>query len=501
LFGFYVQDTYNVRPGLQVSLGLRYEFATLPKDTQGRTGYLADPWTDTEVTPGPMLSKNPALRAFAPRLSVTWSPDSDTVLNAGFGMYHDQWLRHSIQGRDADRPFFIQPIRTNFDASAYFPDATAATAGLPGRARVLEYWNTNIPTVLRYNLGVQRSLGAGWRVQVAYVGARGNHLLRGYEANLYPMPIVRPDGTLLFPDDCSDPIYQDPTSGRTPDAWCRSGASKGINPAFSGIITTNSDAQSFYNTMQLSANKSLSRGLSMQASYTLSKSVDDASGTQEAVPQYPYQRTLTRGLSDFDIRHRLVLSYFYSLPFGRGQSWASNGVLAQVLGGWRLGGIFSVRTGTPFTVVSNVRTPGYLFAANQPSLIAGSSNNPTSGASAGCAAVDAGSELRAPQLYFDPCAFQVPEPGTIGTVGRNTLIAPTILNVDVSLQREFLLDSHRRLQFRGEFFNLPNRANFGEPSAAVFTGVYPGRFNPSAGRISSTNTTSRQVQFAVRLSF
>ncbi len=501
LLGFYVQDTYNVRPGFQVNLGLRYEFTTLPHDTQGRTGYLADPWRDTEVTRGPMLARNPSLRAFAPRLSLTWSPDSRTVVSGGFGMYYDQWLRHSIQGRDADRPFYVQPIRTNFDASSYFPDAVAATAGFPGRARVLEYWNTTIPTVLRYNLGVQRTLAGGWRVQAAYVGARGNHLLRGYEANLYPIPIVRADGTLFFPDDCDDPVYQNPASGRTPSAFCRPGASQGINPAFSGIITTNSDGQSFYNALQISANKSLGGGLSMQASYTFSKSVDDASGTQEAVPQYPYQRTLTRGLSDFDIRHRLVLNYFYNLPFGQGRSWATNGILARLLGGWRLGGILSTRTGTPFTAGSSVRTPGYLFAAGQPNLIAGRSNNPTSGVSAGCAAVETGRELRAPELYFDPCVFQVPEPGTLGTVGRNTLTAPTIFSMDVSLQREFLLDSRRRLQFRGEFFNLPNHVNFGEPSASVFTGVYPGRFNPSAGRISSTNTTSRQVQFALRFSF
>lgn len=496
MMGLYLQDSYNIRPGLQVGVGVRYEMTTLPADVKGRTGHLKDPWRDTEVAQGPMLSANPSLRAIAPRLSVTWSPGRSTVMTAAFGMYHDQWLRHSIQGRDADRPFFLQPVRTNFDASPYFPDAVAATAGLPGRARILEYWNTDLPTVLRYNFAVQRTLRGGWRLQAGYVGARGNHLLRGYEGNLYPVPVVRADGTLLFPDDCDDL-----SGGRRPSAFCRPGASRGINPAFSGIITTNSDAQSFFNTVQISASKSLGRGLSLQASYTFSKSVDDASGTQEGVPMYPYDRKLMRGLSDFDIRHRLVLNYFYNLPFGKGQAFASSGVMANMLGGWRLGGIFSARTGTPLTVGSSVRTPGYLFAANQPSLVAGRSNNPIDGASAGCAALAAGYELHAPEAYFDPCVFSVPESGTLGTLGRNTMTAPSIISMDLSLQREFLLDSRRRLQFRGEFFNFPNHTNFGNPTTSVFTGLYPGRFNPSAGRISSTNTTSRQVQFAVRLTW
>jgi hypothetical protein len=482
-------------------MGLRYEFATLLRETKGKTGHLVDPWRDAEVTPGPILAKNPSLKAFAPRVSLTWSPDTSTILSTGFGIYYDQLLRYALMARDTDRPFYIQPVRTNFDATSYFPDPIAATAGLPGDVRGLDYWNTTIPTIFRYNFGIQRSFPGGWRVQSTYVGARGNHIYRGYESNLYPLPIVRADGTLFFPDDCDDPAFKDPANPRSPSAFCRPGASHGINPAFSsGILVTNSDAQSFYNALLLSANKNLSYGLSLQASYTFSKSIDDASSTGDN-PQYPYQRTLNRGLSDFDTRHRLVLSYFYNLPFGKGQSWVPSGIPAKILGGWRLGGIFSARTGTPFTATVSVRNPGYLFAADQPSLVPGQSANPISGLSLGCSGIEAGRELRAPDLYFDPCVFQVPASGTIGNVGRNTLTSPTVLNLDVSLQRDFLLDSRRRLQFRAEFFNLPNHTTFGKPSSGVFTGIYPGRLNPSAGRISSTSTAARQVQLALRFSF
>jgi hypothetical protein len=156
----------------------------------------------------------------------------------------------------------------------------------------------------------------------------------------------------------------------------------------------------------------------------------------------------------------------------------------------------------------SVRTPGYLFAATQPDLLPERSNNPISGVSSGCldprtgeTAIEAGSRLGGPDLYFDPCSFAVPLPGTIGNAGRNTLISPWVFNADVSVQREFNVDSKRRFQFRAEFFNVPNRANFGRVLSGVFSGAFPGRLNPTAGRINSTITTSRQIQFALRFSF
>ena len=118
--------------------------------------------------------------------------------------------------------------------------------------------------------------------------------------------------------------------------------------------------------------------------------------------------------------------------------------------------------------------------------------------------MEAGRELGGPNLYFDPCAYSVPEPGALGNAGRNTIIAPSVFNMDLSLQKEFLLGAEKRLQFRAEFFNLPNHTNFAGVSGGsviAFTGTYPGRPNPSAGRITRTATTARQVQFALRLSF
>ena len=468
LLGFYIQDAIAVSPRLQLHLGLRYEYATLIHDKRGKTTFLADPFRDAAVRIGPYLESNPSGLQFSPRLGLTWSPrgSRNLVLRAGFGMYYDPILEYVVHARKTTIPFYKKAIRTNFDSSALFPDALAAAVGIPYQVQSMDYKNMAVPTVLRYDFALEQHLPGGWRVQASYLGARGNHLFRNYEANLFPLPITRQDGSLFFPPNTAP-----------------------INPVFgAGIAFMTSDAQSFYNSFQISANKSLSRGLFLQASYTFSKSVDDSSATLSS-SQYGYDRTHERGLSDFDIRHRLVFNHFFTPPLGRGQRWFSSGLLSYLFGGWRLGGILQFRAGTPFTPTVNMRNPGYLFAPTRPNLVPGRSNNPVRGG---------------PDQYFDPTAFEPPpEPGTLGNLGRNTIIAPSVFSLDVSLQRDFLLGGKRRIQFRAEFFNLPNHPNFNRitgASAIVFTGA-AGRPNSSAGKITNTNTTARQIQFALRFSF
>ena len=491
LAAFYAQDSYTPAPSFQMDFGLRYEFATIIHDQNGKTAFLPDPVHDTEFQIGPILRDNPSLGNLAPRLGVTWSPfgSQNTVLRAGFGVYYDQLLEHLVDLQKNSAPFYRRVLRINFDSSTTFPDAAGAAAGLsaktPFHLEILDYKHMTSPIVLRYNVAIQQSLAGGWRLQASYVGARGNHLYRGYETNLYPVPITRPDGSLFFP----------PNEGP-------------INPAFGSISVTTSDAQSFYNSLQLSASRSFSRGISLRANYTYSKSLDDAStffpGSSGAPGrQYPLMRTLDRALSDFDIRHRFVVSYFYDLPLGNGQRWWNSGLLAKLFGGWRLGGIIQFRTGTPSTPNVNVRAPGFLFTASRPNLLPGRSKNPVEGTTAGCGPIEAGRALGGPDLYFDPCAYEAPLPGTLGNAGRNIIPSPSMFNMDVSIQKEFSLDAKRRLQFRAEFFNLPNHTNFDRiqgGSAIVYSGS-AGRLNPTAGRITRTATTARQVQFGLRFSF
>lgn len=487
LLGLYFQDMIALRRNLQLSLGLRYEYTSMLTDKNGKSNHVEDIFHSPGSVFGPFLARNPSGKEFDPRVGITWSPGSgkSSTISAGFGVYHDPVLRYVMMQRDASYPYYRRGLQTNIDARPFFPNAVAAIEGHPFDVRILDYNHTHVPVVLRYTFNVQQQLPRNWRINAGYIGARGNHLFRGYEAALFPLPVRLADGTLFFPPD------QGP-----------------LNPAFGGgVKVTSPDAQSFFNTLQLSANSSVGQALSFQASYSFSKSVDDSS-TPNMESQYGYERTLNRALSDFDFRHRLSLNFFYSVPQTLGRTWLPSGSANKILGGWRLGGIASIRSGTPFTATVSVRTPGFLFAATQPDLVPGRSPNPSSGESIGCTdartlqvVAEPGQKLGGADLYFDPCSFAVPAPGTIGNVGRNTIIGPPLVNFDVSLQREFSLDSKKRLQFRAEFFNIANHTNLGKPLAGLFSGVSPGRPNPTAGRITSTNTTSRQIQFALRLSF
>lgn len=491
LMGLYIQDGMALTRRLQLSAGLRYEPSTLLHDIDGRTAFLADPLRDSAMQIGPYLSNNPSLRNLSPRLSLAWSPfgNARTVLRAGFGIYYDQLLAYVVDSRKNSVPFHKEVIRTNFDASPYFPDAVAAASVAPidFNAQVMDYRNTKSPSVLRYNFALQQGL-AGWKLQASYVGARGNHLYRNYEVNLFPVPIRRADGTLFFPPS------ENP-----------------LNPAFGGGINVlGTDAQSFYNSLRLSAGKTFGPGISLQGNYTYGKSVDDAStiGLPAGTPQsgqipYALTRGLERGLSDFDLRHRLAISYFYTLPKAAGQHWFNSALLSTVLQDWRMGGIVSFRSGVPFTPMMNVTTPGSLFASSRPNLLPGRSNNPVHGVSAGCGGIPAGQKIGTPDLYFDPCVFSLPEPGTLGNLGRNTVISPGVFSLDLSLQKEFRLTARKQIQFRAEIFNLANHSNFNRVitgSVTVFSG-YPARVNPTAGIVQSTVTTARQIQFALRLSF
>ena len=485
LVGIYGQDEIRIRSNLQLSLGLRYEFSTILQDRYGRDSFLADPVRDTEVTVGPVLKNNPSFGNVSPRLGLAWSPggSGNTSVNAGFGIYYDHLMAYPFDILKSGLPFHRIAVRPNFDSSRTFPDAVQAATevGFPLQAQNLDYRHMTSPTMLRYNLTLRQRLPRESTLQVAYVGARGNHLLRNYEANLFPVPAVLPDGSLFFPRD-SGPV----------------------NPAFQGGINLmSSDAQSFYNALLISADTRPSQALSLRATYTYSKSVDDASNFNfRSIQQYGLLRTLDRGLSDFDIRHRVTTNFFYTLPSAGANYGRFIHLLSGLLGNWRVGGIFSFRNGVPTMPQINVRRSGYLFAANRANLLPDQNNNPTQGVSIGCSAVESGRNVGGPDLFFDPCVFGVPGAGTLGNVGRNTLIGASVFNLDVSLQREFSLGNSRRLQFRAEFFNLMNHPNFRTPggnSIRVFTGS--GRFNPTAWQYTGTSTTSRQIQFALRFSF
>ncbi|OFV98453.1 MAG: hypothetical protein A3F68_00195 [Acidobacteria bacterium RIFCSPLOWO2_12_FULL_54_10] len=487
LFGLYLQNDFKARPNLTLNMGLRYEFTSLIHDAQSRDVFLKDELRDTEPQVGALMGRNPSLKNLAPRFGFSWSlwsNPSKLLVSGGFGVYFDQIIEYGIDPKRATLPIFKLSVLTNVSTSGTFPNALrtvdAQGGGLARQARIMEYDNPKTPTVYRYNFSLQREIIPGLRMEAMYVGYRANALLRNFEANLYPFPVTMPDGSLFFP----------PNTGPR-------------NPNFNVIEKTSTDAQAFYNSFVLSLNPRPWHGLSVRGNYTFAKGIDDVSSTNRFVDHYGIDRTLNRGLGKFVNRHRLSMNYFFDLPLGGGRRWLTSGWLAQALGGWRIGGIMNIRTSQPFETIYRISTPGYLFISRRPNLVAGRSNNHVSGVSTGCGHIPAGTPLGTRELYFDPCDFSAPAPGIIGNAGRNTMIGPRTVSMDLSLQKEFSIDSERALEFRAEFFNFPNHTNFSFPndgSATIFRNA-AGTLNPNAGRLTSTNGTPRQIQFALRLNF
>ena len=337
------------------------------------------------------------------------------------------------------------------------------------------------PHMLHYNFTVERQLPWEMGLSLAYAGSRGINLATSWPSNP-PIPQKLPDGRFFW-------------AGNEPRP----------NPAWDTISQQTAGVNSWYNSLQFAVSKRLSKGLQFQSSYTWARLIDeklgiaaDDNGGSANITNSVLPRELNRGLADWSLAHSWRFSTTYRLP----QLSGLGGVPAKLLNGWWVSGILTAQTGLPFSLSTSGDRSRSRGAGNTPNLRPGiDMGEITSGASAGCAGVTAGQQLGGPVRYFDPCAFALPEIGTLGNVGRNTLIAPGVANLDFSLVKDTalgFLGEAGKLEFRTEIFNILNRANFGRPSGAVFSATTETALAP-AGRITGTNTTSRQIQLALKL--
>ncbi|HLA09198.1 MAG TPA: carboxypeptidase regulatory-like domain-containing protein [Pyrinomonadaceae bacterium] len=472
------QEDYKLRPNVTVNLGLRYETVTVPTEVNGKVSNLRNV-TDSKITVGDPWHSNPSKRNFAPRIGVAWDPlkDGKTSVRAGFGIFYDEILpKYYIFSGAINPPFSFRSSLTNVT----LPLAPLIASKNPGNILpVVQTINFDLqsPYVMQYNFTVQRALPGKVDVTIGYVGSRGNHLIRVGEANLAPFH-VNQDGRTVF-----DGTTRDATGQNT---CCRR------NPNFLGIFQRITDTQSFYNSLQLSIIKRYSHGLRAQLSYTFSHSVDDASGINSQDfnnnVQYVsnwYERKTDRGLSAFAVQHNLTMNWTYDLPLAN----SATGAKAAFLKGWQLNNIVTLASGPPFTVRLGSNRSGNLnttsFSANdRPDIVPGI--NPVIGR---------------PDQYLDITAFALPPVNTQGNLGRNTIIGPGLVAIDASVSKTFQLSEGRTLQFRTEVFNLPNHPNFAIPSGLTSFTNATGAVSPTFGRITSTTTTSRQIQFGLKLNF
>lgn len=528
LMGFYAQDDFKFNPKLTFNFGLRYEPDSVPHVADGKIGEFvgtrANPlYQDTGVplsalTLGNPFYVNPSLTNIAPRVGIAWNPFRTFVARVGYGIFYDHLLSYDwLTAIDQDAPFFERgslvaaqlPPGTKID----FPNTFTTQPALLASSALFTNGITHFPSepmIQQYTLNLQKEMGPNRVLSVAYVGSQGRHLLRNDDWNVIRIPTLGPGGpevTGKIPESEASSLFWGPTAPIR-------------NTAFDWMKVTTTDANSFYNGLTASFQQKYSNGLTYEASYTLGRSIDDASDIVGAVDYTngsigPYRDAFLpasdgRGLSSFDVRHALVLNTVYQLPWGRSRS-IDNKALGVLANGWNVSGIGKIQSGSPFNVTGSLDSAQRDKVGTWPAL---SALPPDLVGSSNPQAVHA----QNPNNYYNVNAYELPPPGTLGDLGRDQIIGPGLVDFDFSLEKEGKIASigseGLRLQFRFDLFNAFNRPNFSEPNGTLFTvggtctvasptcvdgESFPR--NTAAGTIISTVTTSRQVQFALKLLF
>jgi Carboxypeptidase regulatory-like domain/TonB-dependent Receptor Plug Domain len=464
----YIADDFRVRENLTFNFGLRWEFATVPTEANGKISNLRN-ISDTSLTVGDPYFNNPEKKNFAPRGGFAWSPGKNgkTVIRAGYGLFYDLVLPRSYFIVATRNPPYSNRVLVN---NPPFPVPSSFLAGLNSVPRSVNSFAPDFenPYMSQFNLSLNRSW-MGWNLSATYVGTRGFHLTRQAETNLSPSTLVNGVKT-----------YQ-PQLGRQ-------------NAAFASIIRVELDARSFYNALQFMAVKDLRHGLRAQVSYTWQKSVDDASGIVSTdftnTVQYTMDyldRRADRGLSSFDTPHVLVANWSWQLPGpgSRGGHWSSP------LRNWQLHNITTIQAGQPFTVQMGFNRSGNLNTASltandRPDLNPSFQGNPI---------------LGDPRHYWDINYVQMPAANQRGNLGRNTLMGPGLLTVDLAAVKRVRIRERSDLQFRAEVFNVTNTPNFATPTGRTAFTSAAGAIAANQGQITSTVTSARQTQVALRLNF
>ena len=477
LFGaFYAEDVIRVSPQLTVTLGFRDEFTTGWNEAHGRAA--------TYTYPNGVISTQPTVGSSAltvnngkflpqPRLGIAYSPfGPKTVIRAGFGMYND--LQDALGYRTDQNPPFDPTYSLPNAAVSSLP--LSASAPPPAGAKIVPGGvqpDLQTPTLISWSLRVEREITPNTALTIGYTGSHGYHELIGINAN-EPFPVICPNSPCPanYPSTFPAGIAGTPVSAGTYYVPTATRA----NPALANTWTYFSEGDSSYQALQVDLNHRFSSGFALRGVYTRSKTIDDGdslnsttSGGEPALASNPFNLRADRGLANFDVRNVAVINASYAPKFARG---------------WTLNSIVTLQGGFPFTPQlsynpsnnGDTRNPVRPFVnpAFSGPVILGNVNQ-----------------------WFNPAAFLAPPNGSgfYGNLGRDTLIGPGLATWDFSVLKDLRLRETLRLQFRAELFNLLNHANFNTPNAVVFT---PSGVSPTAGLITATSTSSRQIQFGVK---
>ena len=503
-FAAYADDVWKVSSKFTLNFGLRYERTPPWEDQTGHlitvgipamlsTPQVADPnlhpyferqgsgsfydgltliWPNIQTRRdgklGSRLVQTDNLN-FAPRLGITWSPNSKWVVRTGFGLFYSQDTgnpRFDMARNLAGRTRFesIDPVLYTFDNA--FASLAGAKATVLTPYAFANLYDRKTPRTMTYLLNIQRELPANALFEIGYLGSQSRHL-----ESLRAVNEAIPGTT---------PVLQ-----RTPFA------------EFGRIQLVDAGANGNYNGLSAKLTKRYSAGLTALIAYTWSKSIDESSSIRThdgdtLFPQNSYCLRCERALSIFNAAHRLVNSVLYDIPVGRGRKFSmQNRVVNAVAGGWQLGSIVTYQTGFPLTISANARDTSNIGAGfDRPNAVAGVSPVLPR-------------DQQTTEHFFNVNAFAPQVFGTFGNVGRNTLTGPRIFVIDASLIKNFNFTETKMMQLRWETFNTTNHPNWSNPNSNFFSGRNAdGTYSPNSfGSIGGTRTSMRQMQFGLKLIF
>jgi hypothetical protein len=465
----YIQDDWKVSSRLTLNLGLRYEPTTnayalhnalyAATNFQTNTGFVNVPNVD---------AKNPNLKNWDPRFGFAYDmfADHKTSLRGGFAVTHS--------------PVFTAEYNPDYSSSNPWPALTSTNSVFPNAnftsftnsvSTGWDWHNSVAPYLIQYNLNVQREIGAGTVLTVAYVGSHGVDLFTAQEKNP-PAATINANGQYQFGNLVSGKIVANPR----------------LNPHFTYLLLAEPGTSSRYNSAQISLNRRLTHSVQGQISYTFSKCIDDggspigslSGGDSSNLLENPYLRDpIDKGLCYYNVTSTVRVNALWTLPF-HGD---------QFVEGWQLSGIVTQNTGMPFSIYDGADDVGYQ-----------SSGSPRPNYNLGCN-VQVGMVTE----WFNPGCYSLQTPGTLGDAGRDTVTGPGLAQLDLSLTKDtkitkFSEDFH--VQFRAEAYNLFNHPQFGLPGNSVFSSI-AGTPNASAGIISALapNSSARQIQLGLKILF
>ena len=472
----FVEDTIKVTPRLEVRAGFRSESTNGWNESQGRAANysIVDGVLQTDpVVGGSALAENRAKFLPEPRVGFAWDVrgNGKTAIRGGFGIYHA--LLDTLDYRlDQTAPFNTAQTLSNVPVSSLqFTSGSAPPAGSKISPSNVQP-DIDTPVVLSWSLRIEQQIVPRTSLTVGYIGSHSYHQILSEDMN-EPTPTYEADGSVFYPP-----------------------GSKNVNPALANSTSWVSQGVGLYNSLVVDVRRSFGNGLQFRGNYTYSKNLDDGSAWNTSVSantpafvMFPFNPKLDWGPAATDVRHAASLNGSYELPFGPKRRYLNHASapVSFIARDWTVSAIAILQTGFPFTPQLGYNPTGNGDTRNpvRPNW------NPNFVGKLYPKTVD---------QYFNPEAFLPPASGTYGNVSRDALTGPPLSSLDFSATRSAHLTERLGLQFRAEFFNILNHTNLLTPNPVVYSSATSG-ISPTAGLVTATETTSRQIQFGAKLQF